>query len=158
MPELKPLHVVLILAIVAIVALYVLGVGLGAKDESSRRESPTQSAQELRERFIKPEPVDATELAATCAFQEGVLVLPSGGSCRVDVKASDTRMRSLEVVPRPLSVVRVSLASRGKPSVPAKFDPLKEAKKLDVAKEGADLEVTCLSAPPQRPICELGLR
>ncbi|WP_163869042.1 hypothetical protein [Myxococcus eversor] len=158
MPELKPIHVVLILAIVAIVALYVLGVGLGARDESASRESPTKSAQELRARFIKPKPVDAAELAATCPLQEGVLTLPSGGGCRVDVKASDTRLRTLELVLRPPGVVRVELVSRGKPSVPAKFDPLKESKKLDVMQEGADLQVTCLGAPPQRPICELGLR
>ncbi|NBC44818.1 hypothetical protein [Corallococcus exiguus] len=44
---------------------------------------------------------------------------------------------------------RQGWAPRSKPSVPGSFDPLDEAKTLDVAREGADLKVTC-RAPRRR--------
>lgn len=157
MPELKPIHVVLILAIVAIVALYALGVGLGATDKSSRRERPADRAQALRERFMKPRPVTAEELVTDCSLEDGVLSMPRGAVCDVDVKASETRMRSLELAHQPTSMVRVEVTPRGKPSVPAKFNPLKESKTLDITEEGADLKVTCLFPVPPAPACTLGL-
>lgn len=159
MPELKPIHAVLILGIAAIVALYVLGAGLGATDRSSRKSSPSETGKGLRERFIKPRPVAVEELATGCALKNGILSIRGGATCEVDVKASDTKVRSLlleriEEVPAP---VKVELTPRGKPSVPATFDPLKESKKLDVMEEGASLKVTCGAPPQQLPGCALRL-
>src|SRR5688500_9621522 len=101
MPELKPIHAVLILAVAAIIALYVLGVGLGATDASSRKSSPSESARGLRERFLKPRPVAEEELATGCPLKNGILSVRGGATCEVDVKASDTRVRSLnlELIP-----------------------------------------------------------
>ncbi|MBZ4419334.1 hypothetical protein [Myxococcus sp. RHSTA-1-4] len=152
MPELKPIHAVLILVIVAIVALYVLGVGFGATSESPRRTKPSETAQKLRERFVKPRAVTAEELdvGTGCTFTKGILSLRGAASCQVDVKASDTKVRSLslELIPEVAAPMKVELTPRGKPSVPATFDPLKESKAVDVMEEGAGLKVTC-EAPPQ---------
>lgn len=157
MPELKPIHAVLLLALFAIVALYVLGVGLGATGDPPRAVDPAQTAQKLRERFLKPRPVTAEELATACPFKGGVLAVSRAATCTVDVKASDARSRSLELTPRSPSSVKVEWIPRGKPSVPATFNTLDEAKKLDVTKEGADLKVTCLVPSPPLPVCELRL-
>jgi hypothetical protein len=157
MPELKPIHAVLILAIIAIVALYVLGVGLGATSDSPRAVSPAETAERLKERFLKPRPVTAEDLATACPFEDGALAVTRGATCTVDVKESDTRSRSMELVPRSPSSVKVEWVPRGKPSVPATFNTLDEAKKLDVTKEGVDLKVTCLVPVPPLPFCELRL-
>ncbi|MCP3141702.1 hypothetical protein [Pyxidicoccus xibeiensis] len=156
MPELKPIHAVLILAIIAIVALYVLGVGFGATSEPPDRVKPMETAQQLRARFLKPRPVTAKELATNCIFSNGVLTVQRGASCQVDVKASDTRVRSLELAFPSGTVVKVEVEPRAKRSVPATFDPLKESRKLDVTEEGADLEVTCLMST-QTQACALRL-
>ncbi|WP_163999676.1 hypothetical protein [Pyxidicoccus caerfyrddinensis] len=157
MPELKPIHAVLILAIIAIVALYVLGVGLGATSDSPRAVDPSEVAGRMKERFLKPRPVTAEDLATACPFEDGALAVTRAATCTVDVKESDTRSRSIELVPRLPSILKVEWVPRGKPSVPATFDTLDEAKELDVTKEGADLKVTCLFPAPPLPFCELRL-
>lgn len=161
MPELKPIHAVLLLGIFVIIALYVLGVGLGATDASSRKESPSESVKGLRERFFKPRPVTAEELAITgCALKNGILSMPGGATCEVDVKASDTKVRSLslELVSEVPAPMKVELTPRGKPSVPATFDPLEESKALDITEEGAGLKVRCGAPPLQQPGCALRLQ
>ncbi|WP_164015837.1 hypothetical protein [Pyxidicoccus trucidator] len=161
MPELKPIHAVLILAIVAIVALYVLGVGLGATGDSPRQANPSETAAKLRERFLKPRAVTAEELGvgSGCTLTKGILSLRGGAVCEVDVKASDTRVRSLllELIPEVGAPMEVEVTPRGKPSVPATFDPLKESKKLDVMEEGAALKLTCKAPLQQTPGCALRL-
>jgi hypothetical protein len=59
MPAPKPSTVVLLLVAFACIALYVLGVGLGATDNSSagRPSMSKEERQRLRDRFIKPRPV-----------------------------------------------------------------------------------------------------
>jgi hypothetical protein len=161
MPEPKPIHVVLILAIVAIVALYALGVGLGATGDSPRQVKPAQTGQTLRERFLKPRAVTVEELTVGtgCTLTKGILSLRGAASCEVDVKASDTRVRSLalELIPELGAPMRVEVTPRGKPSVPATFNPLKESRTLDVTEEGAGLRVTCVAPPQQMPGCALRL-
>ncbi|NMO19413.1 hypothetical protein HPC49_22445 [Pyxidicoccus fallax] len=161
MPELKPIHAVLILAIVAIVALYVLGVGFGATSESPRRTKPSEHAQKLRERFLKPRAVTVEELdvGKGCTLTKGILSLRGGAACEVDVKAAEAKVRSLslERIPEVAGPVTVEVTPRGKPSVPATFDPLKESKQLDVLEEGAGLKVTCEAPPLVTPGCALRL-
>jgi hypothetical protein len=159
MPELKPIHAVLLLGVAAIVALYILGVGLGATSESPRKTSPSERGQQLRERFLKPRAVAAEDVATGCAFKNGILSMRGGATCEVDVKAADAKVRSLllervEEVPAPM---KVEVTPRGKPSVPATFDPLKESKTLDVMEEGAALKVTCEAPPQVLPGCALRL-
>jgi hypothetical protein len=161
MPELKPIHAVLILAIVAIVALYVLGVGLGATGDSPGQARPQETAAKLRERFLKPRAVTAEELApgAGCTLAKGILSMRGGVACEVDVKASDARVRSLllERLPEAPAPMVVEVTPRGKPSVPATFDPLEASEKLDVMEEGALLKVACKGSPHQTPGCALRL-
>ncbi|MFP2906455.1 hypothetical protein ACLESD_15605 [Pyxidicoccus sp. 3LFB2] len=161
MPELKPIHAVLILAIVAIVALYVLGVGLGATGDSPGQAKPAETAAKLRERFLKPRAVTVEELAPGpgCTLTKGILSLRGGVTCDVDVKASDTRVRSLllELIPEVAAPMTVEVTPRGKPSVPASFEPLEESKKLDVMEEGAGLKISCKAPPLQMPGCALRL-
>ena len=144
MPAPKPLTVVLILAIFAIVALYVLGVGLGATDNSGPGGT-TMSKEELgrlRERFIKPRPVKAEELKANCPLSGGVLSVAQGSSCRVSIDEAGARARTVEVV---LSAGTVSLEFTPKSThaLPLPKKPLTKPRKLDVDKEGAELVVTC---------------
>lgn len=161
MPELKPIHAVLIIVVVALVALYVLGAGLGATSESPRRTKPTETAQKLRERFLKPRAVTADELdlGAGCTLTKGILSLRGGVTCTVNVKESDAKVRSLslELIPEVAAPMKVEVTPRGKPSVPATFDPLEESKKLDVMEEGAGLRVTCVAPPQVMPGCALRL-
>ena len=157
MPELKPIHVVLLLAVMVIVALYVLGVGLGATSKSPAQSDPMETARKLRERFLKPRVVTAEELATECPFKDGVLAIVRGPPCVVEVKPSDTRTRSLELIPRPPANVRVELLPRGKPSVPATIKSLDESRKVDVSEEGMEVKVTCLVPQSSLPACELRL-
>ncbi|QSQ23062.1 hypothetical protein JY651_49610 [Pyxidicoccus parkwayensis] len=157
MPELKPIHAVLILVLIAIAALYVLGVGLGATGKSPSAIDPMEEARTLKARFLKPRPVKAEELATACSFTDGALAVPRAATCTVDVKASDTRSRSLGLTPRGASSVKVEWVPRGRPSVPATFNTLDEAKTLDVTQEGADLKVTCLVPVAPLPFCMLFL-
>lgn len=161
MSELKPIHAVLILVVVALVALYVLGVGFGATSESPRRTKPTEVAQRLRERFLKPRAVtsDELEVGTGCTLTKGILSLRGAASCEVEVKAADAKVRSLslELIPEVAAPMKVELTPRGKPSVPATFDPLKESKAVDVTEEGAGLRVTCGAPPQVAPGCALRL-
>src|SRR4051812_32294191 len=99
MPAPKPLTVVLVLAVFACVALYVLGVGLGATDTSQAERSSTskQERQSLRDRFIHPHPVKPEELKADCPLAGGVLTVAPGVPCRVTI-AEGGMARTVEVL------------------------------------------------------------
>lgn len=144
MPAPKPSSVVLILAVFAIVALYVLGVGLGATDNSraGRSSMSTEERQRLRDRFIKPRPVKAEELKAECPMASGVLTVAQGSACRVTIEEAGARGRTVEVVPAAGSVA-LKFTPKSKPGLPVSEDPLKGSKKLDVMKEGGELLLTC---------------
>jgi hypothetical protein len=147
MPAPKPFTVVLILAIFACVALYVLGLGLGATDNSraGRTSMSKEERQSLRDRFIKPRPVKPEELQASCPLTNGVLAVPQGNSCRVTIEEAGARGRTVEVVPAS-GGVSLNFTPKSKPALPVSEDPLKGSKKLDVMKEGGELVLTCRSA------------
>lgn len=150
MPAPKPFTVVLILAVFACVALYVLGVGLGATDTSraGRVTMSKEERQRLRERFIRPRPVKAEELTADCPLSGGVLTVQAGRTCRVTIEETRARGRTLEVAPAGPGSGGVSFefTPKGQPALPVSEDLLREPRKLDVMKEGAELAVTCRSA------------
>lgn len=150
MPAPKPFTVVLILAVFACVALYVLGVGLGVTD-TSRSGRPSMSKEErqrLRERFIRPRPVNAEELQADCPLSQGVLTVQAGRSCRVTIAEAGALGRTLAVAPLGPGSGSVSFefTPKSKPSLPVSEDLLREPRKLDVMKEGGELVLTCRSA------------
>ncbi|MFL5345381.1 MAG: hypothetical protein ACJ8AT_11335 [Hyalangium sp.] len=147
MPEIKPSTVVLILAVFACVALYVLGLGLGATDNfrAGRTSTLTAEFQRLRDRFMKPRPVKPEELQADCTLTSGVLAVPQGSSCRVTIKEAGARGRTVEVAPASGSV-SLNFTPKTQPGLPVSEDPLKGSKKLDVMKEGGELNIKCLSA------------
>ncbi|WP_224248385.1 hypothetical protein [Hyalangium gracile] len=150
MPAPKPLTVVLILAVFACVALYVLGVGLGATDNSraGRASMSKEERQRLRERLIRPRPVKVEELRADCPMAGGVLTLEQGRSCQVTIEETGARGRTLEVAPAGPGSGGVSLqfTPKSKPALPVSEDLLKEPRKLDVMKEGGELLLTCRTA------------
>jgi hypothetical protein len=165
MPELKPSTVLLILAVVVVVALYVLGVGLGATDpsEGSRRPAITaEQRQQWRERFIKPRPVEADELkvaqGAPCKLAGQELSVTQGAPCRLEVAEGGARGRTLEVVPQ-ASVVALTFTPKSKPALVVTEDATAEAQKLDVMKEGANLELRCVRGLTGSPaLCRVRLR
>lgn len=164
MPELKPSTVLLLLAVFAVVALYVLGVGLGATDTSKGSSKPavtTEKREAWRERFIKPRPVEADELkvaqGASCTLSGQTLSVPPGPTCRVEVAEGGARGRTLEVVPQG-SVVALTFTPKSKPALVVSKDALADAKKLDVMKEGASLELRCVPGPTGAVPCRVLLR
>jgi hypothetical protein len=144
MPAPKASTVVLILAVFACVALYVLGAGLGATDDSraGRSAMTKEERQRLRDRFIRPRPVKAEELRADCPMASGVLTVTQGNACRVTIEEAGARGRTVEVVPASGSVA-LKFTPKSKPGLPVSEDPLKGSKKLDVMKEGGELLLTC---------------
>lgn len=147
MPAPKPFTVVLILAVFACVALYVLGVGLGATDNSraGRSSMSKEERQKLRERLIRPRPVKAEELRTDCPLTNGVLTVEAGRSCRVTIAETGARGRTVELVPAG-GGVSFEFTPKSQPSLPVSEALLKEPRKLDVMKEGAELVMTCQSA------------
>jgi hypothetical protein len=158
MPAPKPLTVVLILAVFAIVALYVLGLGLGATDNSRAGRSPMSPEERTRwrERFIKPRPVKAEEVKADCPFASGVLSVEPGRVCRVIIEETGARARTVEVSRVGAGTVGLEFTPKSKPALPLSEDNLTGSRKLDVAKEGAELVVSCGAAGGQR--CQVRLQ
>jgi hypothetical protein len=142
----KPFTVVLILAVFACLALYVLGVGLGAQQGSSGGLSLDVKAQRarLRERFGKAPAVKDSELkAAGCALSERTARLAQGQTCQVDIAEAGTRLRRLELEPLAGSQVTVRLEPKGGPAVPSTLKSVSKRRELEVPGEGAVLRLTC---------------
>jgi hypothetical protein len=166
MPQPKPSTIVLILAVFACVALYVLGMGLGLQDKSSRdgavRNPVSKEERErLRERFVKPRPVAAEDLRPTgCALSEDTVRVRVGSrpECEVDIAESGARVRTVNVEPLGGSRVDVKLAPKGGPAVPASFDNLGERRELDVPEKGATLTLTCTRPVGNTFECPVKLR
>ncbi|MFL5357274.1 hypothetical protein [Archangium sp.] len=162
MSQPKPSTILLILAIFACVALYVMGVGLGAQDRSSKGGGNPVSKEERqrwRERFIKPKPVADEDLKATgCVLSEGTARVGRGLTCQVDIAKAGARVRTVNVEPLAGSRVDVRLEPKGGPSVKTKLDNLGERKGLDVPEEGATLSLQCTQTVGNTPECQVKLR
>lgn len=162
MPSPKPGTVVLLLAVFACVALYVLGVGLGATDSSRAGRTSLSKEERLRwrERFIHPRPVKPEELQAACPLSSGVLTVEPGRACRVTIAEAGARGRTVEVLPV-AGGVSLDFTPLGQPSLPVSEPLLQGAKTLDVMKEGAELVLTCRTASGgggQSGHCQVRLR
>lgn len=162
MPAPKPGTVVLILAVFACIALYVLGVGLGATDSSRAGRSSLSKEERLRwrERFIRPRPVKTEELQADCPLSSGVLTVEQGRACRVTIAEAGARGRTVEVLPV-AGGVSLDFTPKGQPALPVSEPLLKQPQKLDVMKEGAELVLTCRNASAaggQPGHCQVRLR
>lgn len=162
MPSPKPGTVVLILAVFACVALYGLGVGLGATDRSGASRASLSKEERLRwrERFIHPRPVKTEELQADCPLTRGVLTVEQGRACRVTIAEAGARGRTVEVLPVS-GGVSLDFTPQGKPALPVSEALLSQPQKLDVMKEGGELVLTCRNASAgggQPGHCQVRLR
>jgi len=150
MPAPKPFTVVLILAVFACVALYVLGVGLGATDNSRAGQSPMskEERQRLRDRFIKPRPVKEEELTADCPLGQGVLIVDAGKTCEVTIAKAGALGRTVEVAPAGPGAGGFSFrfVPEEERALPVSEDLLREPRELDVTRKGAWLFITCRNA------------
>lgn len=165
MAQPKPSTILLILAVFACVAMYVLGAGLGAQDRSSKGASKgsnpvsKEDRQRWRERFVKPRPVAEEDLKTTgCVLSEGAVRVARGLPCRVDIAKAGARVRTVNVEPLAGSRVNVKLEPKGGPSVPATLENLGELKGLDVPAEGATLSIECTLTVGNAPECLVKLR
>ncbi len=161
MPQPKPSTIVLILAVFACVALYVLGAGLGAQDRSARGSNPLskEERERWRERFVKPRPVAEEDLKTTgCVLSAGTVRVARGLACRVDIAKAGARVRTVNVEPLSGSQVDVRLEPKGGPAVTATIDGLGERRGLDVPEEGATLSLTCSRAAGNTAECPVKLR
>ena len=104
MPAPKASTVVLILAVFACVAFYVLGVGLGATDDSraGRSSMSKEERLRLRDRFIRPRPVKTEELRAECPMASGVLTVAPRWSVRL-MKPTSGRWAGISATATPCS-------------------------------------------------------
>jgi len=154
----KPFTVVLILVVFAIVALYVLGLGLGVTDNTRSNRSPLSPEErgQWRERLIKPRPVKTEEVKADCPFVSGVLSVEPGRQCRVSIEETGARARTVEVVRVGAGAVGFAFTPKSQPSLPQSVANLTGSRKLDVAKEGAELVVSCAAVGGQR--CQVRLQ
>jgi hypothetical protein len=166
MPQPKTSTILLILAVFACVALYVLGMGLGAQDTSSRdggvRNPVSQEEREqLRERFVKPRPVAAEDLKArNCALSDDTVRVRVGSdpACEVDIAKSGTRVRTVNVEPLAGSRLQVTLTPKGGPAVAATIKNLEKRRGFDVPAEGATLTLTCTQPVGNTFECPVKLR
>jgi hypothetical protein len=161
MAQPKPSTILLILAVFACVAMYVLGAGLGAQDRSSKGSNPMskQERERWRERFVKPRPVAEEDLKTTgCVLSEGTVRVARGLPCRVDIAKAGARVRTVNVEPLSGSQVDVRLEPKGGPAVPASIDGLGERRGLDVPEEGATLSLTCTRGVGNTSECPVKLR
>ena len=154
---------VLILVLLACVALYVLGVGLGVKDDASGGGTPVskQERERWRERFFKPPPVAPGDLKATgCALSSGTgtVQVVRGVSCQVEVATAGTRLRTLAVEPLSASRVDVKWVPKGGPILPSTLENLGARQELEVPEEGAVLSLTCLQVAGGSSTCPVKLR
>ncbi len=157
----KPFTVVLLLAVFACVALYVLGVGLGAQQGSSGRGAAVSKEERgrWRERFVKPPPVAEEDVKATgCALSGDTARVVRGLPCRVDIAESGERVRTVNVEPLAGSRVDVTLEPKGGPAVPASLEGLGERRGLDVPEAGARLTLTCTRPEGGGAECRVKLR
>ncbi|KFA89002.1 hypothetical protein [Archangium violaceum] len=161
MSQPKPSTVLLILAVVACVALYVLGVGLGAQVRSPGGGSSVSQEERVRwrERFIKPPRVAEEDLSATdCTLTGGTVRVVRGRECQVAIARSDERVRTVNVEPLSGSRVDVRLVPVGGAAVPARLEGVDERRELDVPEEGATLTLTCTVAARNTSECPVRLR
>jgi hypothetical protein len=161
MDQPRPSTILLILAVFACVAMYVLGAGLGAQDRSSGSSNPMskEERERWRERFVKPKPVAEEDLKTTgCVLSEGSVRVARGLTCRVDIAKSGARVRTVNVEPLSGSRVDVRLEPKGGPAVPASLDGLGERRGLDVPEEGATLSLTCTRGVGNTSECPVKLR
>lgn len=148
MPQPKASTIVLLLALFACVALYVLGVGLGVQDETPSGESgmSEQERKNLRTRiFGAPPSVAPGALTATsgCVLSGGRVQVVPRSPCVVAVAESDERLRTLEVEPLGGSVVDLRLEFKGRVPVAIPVDELDEAQEFNVLGSGATVTLEC---------------
>jgi hypothetical protein len=131
----KPSTLLLILALVAVVALFVVGVA------SRGPEGRTADKAGLKERWLKgPEPVAAQDLEGDACRHP----LPAGQRCAFEVKGTWALARSLKVTTT--DGVTVVLEPRGMGrKVPVELKRLGTSQKVDlqVGRKGARIEITC---------------
>jgi hypothetical protein len=150
MPQPKPSTVLLILALFFCVALYVLGVGLGAQDKTSSEDSgmSEQERKDLRTRlFGEPSSVTpgALKAKAGCSlFGDLVQVSREQGiRCVVDIAESDERLRTLKVEPQGGSVLKLELEMKGRAPVTITVEELKDSQEFNLLGAGATVTLEC---------------
>ena len=146
MAELKTSVVILILVVVALVAFFVLGVGVGAS--GSRRPPSREERLALRDKlFGKPKAVERAELTASgCLGDVKLPRVAKGGTCRLRVAAGSERLRSMKPTTR--DGMKLLFTPHGKFGAPISVD-LRAGEdnevELSVPKDGGELALTCFS-------------
>jgi hypothetical protein len=152
MAELKPSTVVLILALVALVVFFVVGVGLSVSGDKPAPSSEERLA--LREKlFGKPKAVERSELTASgCLGDVKQPRVARNGTCRLEVAKADAALRSMKPATR--DGMKLVFTPRGRASTPISVD-LRAGKDnevdLSVPKDGGELVLTC-----QAPLAATG--
>lgn len=154
----KPATILLILALVALVALFVVGVVLGA-DDTRRPPSPEERAK-LGERLLgSAPPVTAGELsfAGGCGGTTLKPTIAAKGTCRLQIAAGKS---SRALVVRTRDRMHLVFTPNGEPRVPIDVT-LKLGKDnkadLSVSKDGAVLALTCEQPEDSSKPCRVTL-
>lgn len=161
MTEPKPTTLLLLLAALACVALYVLGVGLGAQQGPRASGVPVSKEERgrWRERFIHPGPVADEDMKATgCGLVSGTARVALGRPCQVDIAKSGARVRTLRVAPMAGSRVDLKLEPHAGPALPTTVKGLDARRDFDVPEAGSRLLLTCGRPVTGTSECQVTLR
>jgi len=140
----KPAVLLLLLAVFALLAFFVLGVGLGAGDKPPpSREEKLAWRDKL---FGAPSPVlpAELELKPPCAGTPALSRVPAGESCQIQVGSAKARLRKLTATSR--DVVRLVYTSNGRVHTPiqVRLEGGSQRKaELTVQNAGGVLELSC---------------
>ncbi|HYV47636.1 MAG TPA: hypothetical protein VFA20_22410 [Myxococcaceae bacterium] len=131
----KPSTLLLILALVAVVALFVVGVAVrGPEDRTMDKAS-------LKERFLSgPKPVAAQDLEGDPCRHP----LVAGQRCAFEVKGAWALARSLKVTTTDGVTVQIQPKGQGR-AVPVELKRPGTSQRVDlqVGQKGARIEITC---------------
>jgi hypothetical protein len=133
----KPSTILLILALLAVVALYVVGVASRGPDDR------TVDKAALKERFLSGrKPVAAQDLEGDPCRAP----VAAGQRCAFDVKGAWSLSRSLPVATTDAVTVVLQPKGQGR-AVPVKMDRPGTSQRVDlqIGQQGGHVEITCLA-------------
>lgn len=132
----KPSTLLLILALAAVVALFVVGVAVRAPDRTADKSS-------LKERWLSgPKKVADKDLEGDACHHP----LPAGQRCAFEVKGAWSLARSLKVTTTDGVTVVLKPKGQGR-AVPVQLKRPGTSQRVDlqVGRQGARIEITCLA-------------
>jgi hypothetical protein len=148
----------LIVLIVALVVLFVVGLGSGiANSGVDTANFPPSSVQSLAGLLVHKQPLAASDVTGSCLAQNGCSI-PQGASMTIQVKSSVSPLRTARLLVRQGPGITVSIPPPGQsPASGQIFGQVKastgDTAQLDIDKGGGALAIACQGAANGLPPC-----